>query len=221
MTAGGTTILDTLDFELPLSGISVIVGPSGAGKTTVLRLCNRLSVPTAGEILYRGASLDTIDPLHLRRRVGLVFQKPVLFGGSVSENLRVAQPEASDERLVGILESVHFPIDWLDRPTDDLSGGEAQRLCLARTLLTDPETLLMDEPTASVDPALRAGLEREVLGLAEEGVAVVWVTHDRQQMHRLANHVVAMDQGKVTYSGSPSGLTDASSGPQPLEAPHD
>ncbi|MFQ5966974.1 MAG: ATP-binding cassette domain-containing protein [Acidimicrobiia bacterium] len=203
VTSNGARILSELTLDLPTDEITVVVGPSGSGKTTLLRLCNRLSIPSGGQITYLDAPLDDLDPQELRRRVGIVFQQPVLFGGTVRDNLTVADPGATDDQLVDVLDRVHLSSAFLGRAADNLSGGEAQRLCLARTLLTEPETLLMDEPTASVDPELRRGLEEEVLGLADRGVSVVWVTHDHDQMRRLATHVVGLEKGQITYEGPP------------------
>ncbi|GBD85002.1 putative ABC transporter ATP-binding protein YbbL [bacterium BMS3Abin02] len=171
-------------------GITVIVGPSGAGKTTLLRLCNRLAVPDRGSIRFRGEDLSTMDTLALRRKVGMVFQHPVLFGGTGLDNLRVAEPSIAEPEARALFQSVGLDESFLDGAVDDLSGGEAQRLCLARTLATGPEVLLMDEPTASLDPAATERLEGLVRGL--DGVPILWVTHDVSQVRRLADEVMAI-----------------------------
>ena len=192
-----------------------MVGPSGSGKTTLLRLCNRLSVPTAGQVLFRGVPILELDPLDLRRRVGMVFQKPVLFGGTVADNLRAADPKVPKADLEEMLGRVGLPVEFLERVAEDISGGEAQRVCLARTLLTRPEVLLMDEPTASVDLAMRLGLEREAQSLADRGVPIVWVTHDHDQMRRLAGHVIALEGGRVRFQGTAEALDEW----RPVERP--
>jgi len=171
-------------------GITVIVGPSGAGKTTLLRLCNRLAVPDRGSIRFRGEDLSTMDTLALRRKVGMVFQHPVLFGGTGLDNLRVAEPSMTEPEARALFRSVGLDESFLAGAVDDLSGGEAQRLCLARTLATGPEVLLMDEPTASLDPAATERLEGLVRGL--DGVPILWVTHDVSQVRRLADEVMAI-----------------------------
>jgi putative ABC transport system ATP-binding protein len=191
---GDHMVLAGLDLEVPDQGVTILAGPSGAGKTSVLRLCNRLDVPSGGTVAYKGRPLDEMDPLSLRRRVGMVFQRPALFPGTVRENLLTAHPAGEDEVLAGALERADLPAAFLDRTGDDLSGGEAQRVCLARTLVTEPETLLVDEPTSSLDPAATLALERSILGLAAAGVPVVWVTHDRAQARRVGDrHVVLVD----------------------------
>lgn len=192
-----TTILDDVSLIIPDTGITVVLGPSGAGKSMLLRLLNRLEVPTAGEVRFRGEPVASIDPLSLRRRVGMVFQRPAPFPGSVRDNLLVADPGATDDELADALAAARLAADFLDRSADDLSGGEAQRMCLARTLVTRPEALLMDEPTSALDPEARRGLERTARRLADGGRPLVWVTHDLEQADRLADDVVVMIAGRL------------------------
>ena len=209
----GTTILDDVTIAMPKSKLTVVAGESGSGKTSLLRLLNRLDVPTSGSIRFHGEELLTLDPLTLRRRVGMVFQRPVLFGGTVRDNLLVADPEASDPAMKEGLAAVELDAHFLDRIGDDLSGGEAQRVCLARALLCEPEVLLMDEPTASLHPAASRSLEDTVQSLQRNGSAdVIWVTHDVGQIDRMAEHLVVLRSGMAIYSGDP----DSSSAQQAL-----
>ena len=176
----------------------MVVGPSGSGKSTLLRLCNRLVVPTSGVVRFRGDDVAGLDPLRLRRRVGMVFQRPTLFGGTVRDNLRVAQPDGSEDDYEEALGRAALDRSFLDRRADELSGGEAQRACFARTLVTGPEVLLMDEATSSLDAAARTTLERLACAAAREGgVPVVWVTHDEEQVARIADHVLTLEAGRV------------------------
>jgi putative ABC transport system ATP-binding protein len=193
----GATILDDVSLVIPDRGITVLLGPSGAGKSMLLRLLNRLEVPTGGEVLFRGEPVATLDPLALRRRVGMVFQRPAPFPGTVRDNLLVADPGASDDELVAVLRDARLDARFLDRSADDLSGGEAQRMCLARTLVTRPEALLMDEPTSALDPDARRRLERTARRLAADGRPLVWVTHDLAQADRLADEVLVLIDGRV------------------------
>lgn len=181
--------------------MTAVVGPSGAGKSTLLRLCNRLEVPTRGRVLFRGEDVAQLDPLGLRRRVGLVAQRPTPFPGTVAENLRVAEPHADDAAMAAVLERVELDDSFLPRPAGDLSGGEAQRVCLARTLLTGPEVLLMDEPTSSLDPHTRYALEALARAEALGGVPVIWVSHDLEQVQRIADHVVVLVKGVIVHTG--------------------
>ena len=204
VTVDGRAILDAIDLAIPARGVTVVVGPSGSGKSTLLRLCNRLVAPTGGRILFRGADLAGLDPLAHRRMVGMVFQQPTPFGGSVRDNLRVASADADDAAMRRALARAHLPAAFLDRPAGELSGGESQRACLARTLITDPEVLLMDEPTSALDGESRRALEALALELAGDGVPVVWVTHDLEQAGRLAGWVIVLEEGRVRASGEPT-----------------
>lgn len=193
--------LTNVDVTVPEGAVTVIVGPSGAGKSTLLRLCNRLEVPSTGTVLFRGSDISSIDPLHLRRRVGMVFQRPIPFPGSVRDNLLVADPGASALALTDALEQASLDISYLDRDAERLSGGETQRMCLARTLLTTPEVLLMDEPTSSLDAGPRAQLEGLTRRFCDSGLPVLWVTHDLDQARRLADHVIVLAGGRVVAHG--------------------
>ena len=205
---GGRLRLDDACGEVLGDGVTLVVGPSGAGKSTLLRCCNRLEVPTLGRVLFHGADMAGLDPLRLRRRVGMVFQRPTPFPGTVRENLQVAQPTITDTEADRMLERVGLNVEFLDREATELSGGEAQRVCLARTLVTEPEVVLMDEITSSVDPAQRHGLEQLSRALSTAGVVVVWVTHDLAQMRRIADHVLVVIDGRIAHASSIAELDD-------------
>jgi putative ABC transport system ATP-binding protein len=200
------SVLSDVSLDVPEAGVTVVVGPSGAGKSTLLRLLNRLEVPSSGSVTFRGGDVAGLDPLALRRRVGMVFQRPTLFGGTVRDNLSVAAPGLPADAYRAVLERVDLPAAFLDRPADELSGGEAQRVCLARALMAEPEVLLMDEPTSALDERPRLALERLTRALAEGGMPVVWVTHQLDQMRRLADRVVVLLDGSVVFTGTPADL---------------
>lgn len=193
----GVTVLDAVSFVVPAEGITVIMGPSGSGKSTLLRLANRLEVPTTGVVRFRGEDVAQLDPLRLRRALGMVFQQPVPFPGSGRDNLVVAAPDATDDELVALLDRVGLEADFLERDTDALSGGEAQRLCLARALAAGPDALLMDEPTSALDVDSAATIERLAVALATAGIPQVWVTHDPEQARRLASNRIELREGRV------------------------
>lgn len=199
-------ILTDITVDLPEHGITVIVGPSGSGKSTLLRLLNRLDDPVGGAITWRDEALSAMPPPTLRRQVGTIFQRAPLFEGSVLDNFRVADPEVSSERGMHVLEHVGLSAGLLDRDAATLSGGEAQRMCVARALLTRPEVLLADEPTAALDIDARIAVEGLARQLADEGIAVLWVSHDTDQVRRLADHVLAIVDGKVAAFGHLSEL---------------
>jgi putative ABC transport system ATP-binding protein len=198
----GTTALDDVTLAVRDRGITVVVGPSGAGKSMLLRLLNRLEVPTAGEIRFRGRPTGELDPLVLRRQVGMVFQRPAPFPGTVRDNLLVADPDAGDADLAAALDDAGLDAAFLDRTADELSGGESQRMCLARTLVTRPDALLMDEPTSALDPDAVRRLERTARRLADGGRPLVWVTHDLAQCRRLADEVIVLIAGRVADDGA-------------------
>jgi putative ABC transport system ATP-binding protein len=166
---------------IPPGRLTVIVGPSGAGKTTLLRLLNRLDDPDGGSVLLAGRDVRDYDVLDLRRRVQVVGQVPVTFPGTVADNIG-GDTEA-------LLARVGLNPALAAREADRLSVGEAQRMCLARSLALEPEVLALDEPTSALDTASKAGIEALIVGLAEAGLTVVMVTHDPSHAD-LADHVV-------------------------------
>jgi putative ABC transport system ATP-binding protein len=208
----GSPMLTAVDLTVQAGRLTVVVGPSGSGKSTLLRLANRLEVPSAGTVRFRGRDVGDIDPLGLRRQVGMVFQRPTPFPGSVRENLLVADAGATSEAMADVLERVGLAAPFLDRVADELSGGEAQRVCLARTLLTDPEAVLMDEPTSALDPVARSGVEAHAQDLVNDGLSVVWVTHDLRQAERLADDLVVLVDGRVAVGDDRSAYLASEAG---------
>jgi putative ABC transport system ATP-binding protein len=187
--------LDDVSLELAQDGgVTVLQGPSGSGKSTLLRLLNRLEAPDAGVVRYRGEDLAARDVLAHRREVGMVFQAPVLFPGTVGDNLAVARPADPPSEL---LERAGLSAAFLAREADTLSGGEAQRACLARALATRPRVLLMDEPTSALDPEATAVIEGLARELADAGTPVVLVSHDAAQAERVGDRIVRLSDGKV------------------------
>jgi putative ABC transport system ATP-binding protein len=170
---------------VPAGRLTVIVGPSGAGKTTLLRLLNRLDDPDTGAVLLGGQDVRHYDVLELRRRVQVVGQVPVTFPGTVAANV------GGD--TAGLLARVGLSPALAGREADRLSVGEAQRMCLARSLALGPEVLALDEPTSALDTASKAGIEELIVGLARSGLTVVMVTHDPRHTD-LADHVVNVER---------------------------
>ena len=195
---GGAAILKDVDVAVRDGGITAVVGPSGAGKSTLLRAINRLIEPTSGEAFLDGEPTSGLDPLELRRRVGMVFQIPALFGSSVEESVlygaRLSGKEADPEQL---LEMVGLDASLRGRDPQSLSVGQQQRVAIARALALQPEALLLDEPTSALDEAARSRIEELVTVLNSRlGLTMVFVTHDLSQVERVADRVVVLAEGK-------------------------
>jgi putative ABC transport system ATP-binding protein len=200
LTTDGHPRLVDVDLDLVDQAITVIVGASGSGKSSLLRLCNRLEVPTTGTVCFRGEDLEQVDVRAHRRRVGMLFQRPTPFAGTVQQNLIVADPDLDEQRSAALLDRVGLDADLLPRPADRLSGGESQRMCLARTLATGPEVLLADEATSSLDPDATRHLEALAVSLRDDGIPVLWVTQEPEQIDRIADHAIRVTKGRVTQA---------------------
>ncbi len=191
----GRTLIHGLDLTLDRGGITMVMGPNGAGKSLLLRLVHGLIAPCAGEILWGGAPVSPA----ITRRQALVFQKPVLLRRSVAANLDFvlkARGRASASTREALLARVGLAGRG-GQPARLLSGGEQQRLALARALATEPEVLLLDEPTASLDPASVQAFEAIVADVARQGTKVLFVSHDIGQARRMADDVVFIAGGWV------------------------
>lgn len=199
---GGRLVLDDVTEHLHEGRCTALVGPSGSGKSTLLRLLNRLADPDTGRVLHRGADVRDADVRELRRRVGLVAQRPTLLTAAVGAELRVGAPDLDDEAATALLARVLLPRDWLDRPTAGLSGGESQRVCLARALAVAPEVLLLDEPTSALDPASADAVDAIVRDLVAGGLSVVLVSHDLRRAAEVADDVRVLRDGRITDRGA-------------------
>jgi putative ABC transport system ATP-binding protein len=209
----GKLLVNDVSVTVEKSDVIAVIGPSGAGKSSFLRLLNRLDEPTGGTVYLDGQDYRNIPPQELRRRVGMLMQTPFLFPGTVADNIRFGPlqrgellPDATIEEL---LDRVHLP-DYAARSIDNLSGGEAQRVSLARTLANRPEILLLDEPTSALD----GGTEREVEGLIadiirEQKLTCLLVTHKIEQAQRLANRAMVMTAGRLIAFGPIREVLDA------------
>jgi putative ABC transport system ATP-binding protein len=194
----GRPVLRELGLEIG-EGSTAVLGPSGVGKSTLLRLLNRLADPDQGRVLFRGEDVRELDVLELRRRAVLVPQVPAPLPGTVAENVRfgprLAGREADVERALSLAE---LAPDYAERDAARLSVGEQQRVMLARAVALEPEMLLLDEPTSALDPDARAGVERALIDLRERvRISTVLVTHDRAQAERLATTIVELRDGRA------------------------
>ncbi|WP_245677012.1 ABC transporter ATP-binding protein [Nocardia acidivorans] len=176
---------------------AAVLGPSGAGKTTLLRLLNRFGDPGGGRILLDGIPITDLPVLPLRRRVGLVPQKPVLLTDTVADEVRVGR-QVSTERVTELLARAGLPPDFADRRCAELSGGEAQRVCLARALAVEPEVLLLDEPTSALDGAAAAHIGDLIRKHISAGGSVVLVSHDTTFVSGVADDIWYLERGKLS-----------------------
>ena len=189
---GGQELLRGLDFNCYESGVTLVMGANGAGKSLFLRSLHGL-LPAQGDVEFAGRSLR-----ETQSEQAMVFQKPTLLRRTVEQNMLFAAPEGtSTSQIDALLREVHLN-DKAKQPARRLSGGEQQRLALARALLTKPRILLLDEPTASLDPGSVLIIERLIQQAADAGVKVIFVSHDIGQAKRLASDVVFLHQGKIT-----------------------
>jgi putative ABC transport system ATP-binding protein len=199
---GATRILNDVSFSLERGGALTLVGPSGSGKSTLLRCLNRLVEPTSGTVKFNGRDIRALDPRELRRRVALVMQTPVLFDGTVGDNLRLRPADApgdfSEPRLRRALAEVGFNPDRLEEDAATLSGGERQRVTIARALLRDPQILLLDEPTSALDPPNTLLVVATIAGLRKaRGLGIVAVTHQPDLVRRLGGSLLYLVKGRI------------------------
>jgi ABC-type methionine transport system ATPase subunit len=195
-------ILNDVSFTVARGHALALVGPSGSGKSTLLRCLNRLVEPTGGTVRFEGRDIRSFDPRELRGRVALVMQTPVLFEGSIRENLRLRPAgtpgDFSEARLTRILDEVGLDGGFLDRDAMTLSGGEKQRVTIARALLRDPEALLLDEPTSALDPPNAALVIETISALRQtRRLSIVAVTHQPELVRRLGGWLLYLVKGQV------------------------
>ena len=201
----GKVLVEDVSVEVQAGEVLAVVGPSGAGKSSFLRLLNRLDEPTGGTVLVNGQDYRAISPTALRRRVGMVMQRPYLFPGTVAANIAFGPAQRGETlsaaEVALLLEQVRLS-GYQDRDVISLSGGEAQRVGLARTIANAPEAFLLDEPTSALDELAARDVEELVSDIVHErGLTCVIVTHDRSQAIRLARRTMVLESGKMVAIG--------------------
>jgi len=204
-TVPGKVLVADATFELGIGEILAIGGPSGSGKSSLLRLLNRLDEPTTGTVYLKGVDYREIPPQQLRRRVGMVLQRPFLFPGTVADNLRFGPRQRGEELSEAVLEDFLSGVllgGFASRDVTNLSGGEAQRVSFARTLANAPEVLLLDEPTSALDDDSKREVEAVIHRISRERkIPCVLVTHDVSQGLRLAQRAMLLENGRIVRSG--------------------
>lgn len=198
---GTITVLRGIQGDIPKGVILTLLGPSGSGKSTLLSLCNLLLTPDSGRVIVQDKDVREWDISELRRSVGMVFQTPTLLPGTVSDNLTIGA-KLHGQRLdypEQYLRQVGLSEDLLTRDAQDLSGGQKQRVALARTLVTKPSVLLLDEVTSALEPATVREIEELIKRIQQEQkTTILWVTHDLAQAERVGDIAWLLVDGKLT-----------------------
>jgi osmoprotectant transport system ATP-binding protein len=213
-TFGTTKAVDDISFEVNEGENMVLLGTSGCGKTTTLKMLNRLIEPNSGTIAIDGKNVQEQPAELLRRGIGYVLQNNGLFPHyTVAENIAVVpnllkwDKAKTQKRIAELLEKLHLSKDYLNIYPNELSGGQQQRIGLARALVADPPVLLMDEPFGALDNVTRSKIHAEFLALDElKRKTIIMVTHDVQEAFELADRITLMDKGKIVQIGTPADL---------------
>ncbi|WP_440955534.1 ABC transporter ATP-binding protein [Methanosarcina sp. Mfa9] len=207
---GNLQVLKDINARIERGTSTALVGPTGSGKTVMLRLIDLLEKPSSGTIYFEGkdANESGNTRLNVRRQIGMVFQKPLAFKASVYDNIAYGlkirgRKENMDERIKEILDLIGLP-NYENRNALKLSGGETQRLALARAMITDPKLLLLDEPTANLDPISKKKLEELIIKINRESeTTILMTTHDLLQGQKLADEMIILYNGEILQSGTP------------------
>jgi len=211
-TIGGNKILDDLNLQIAPGEILILLGESGCGKTTTLKLINRLIEPTEGEVFVEGKPNSSWDPIELRRHIGYVLQEAGLFPHfTVAENVSLVlrlngwDENKKRERTDEMLDLVGLdPARFADRFPHELSGGQRQRVGVARALAADPSIVLLDEPFGALDAITRTNLQKEFARLVRDlGKTAVFVTHDLREAMLLGSRIALMDKGRIVLLDTP------------------
>jgi putative ABC transport system ATP-binding protein len=201
----GKELVAGATFEVAAGEALALVGPSGAGKSSLLRLLNRLDEPTEGTVYVEGADYRSLAPRELRRRVGMVTQRPFLFPGTVADNLRFGPAQRGEVLAEPAVEELLARVGldgYAGRGVANLSGGEMQRVSVARSLANRPLVLLLDEPTSALDDAAKREVEALIQAIVrEQGLTCVLVTHDLAQAARLATRALVLERGRIVRDG--------------------
>ncbi len=210
---GEQWIVNDISLSVNRGELLGLVGASGSGKSSLLRLLNRLDEPTSGTVFLEAQDYREIPPRTLRQRLGMVTQRPFLFPGDVASNLRFGPAQRgatlTDGEVAKLLEHVGLT-GFAARNVANLSGGEQQRVSLARALANRPEILLLDEPTSALDEQAKTGIEDLIRNLVnEDHFTMILVTHDRDQARRICDRVGLIEAGRLAHLGTPAEVLHA------------
>ncbi|WP_042225299.1 ABC transporter ATP-binding protein [Oceanobacillus manasiensis] len=205
-SVNGKTILQDINGTFLEGKITTLVGPSGAGKSTLFKLCNGLASADSGDILVAGKEIDSYAPVELRRMVGFAMQDATMVDGTVYENLAMPLTlqgkELTEDKANELLKLVGLPATISDQSTKDLSGGQRQKLSIARTLVNRPSILLLDEITSSLDRVSQQDVEALIVRINKQyGTTIVWITHNLQQARTIGDYTWVMINGQLVEAG--------------------
>lgn len=206
LTKKGQSLLQNVSFEVRQGEFVGIAGPSGSGKTSLLRIINLLHSPTEGTVLYKGKDIMSYNPIQLRREVGYVLQKPYLFEGTVRDNLEypylIWKQKPNEAEITTYLAKVNLATAIFSKHSNEMSGGEQQRVAFVRSLLAKPEVLLLDEISAALDEENTLILEQLIKEEREaRNVTVLFISHNTDQLRRLAQKIIYIERGQISFSG--------------------
>ena len=219
-TAFAYQALYNINLEIMDNEITAIVGQTGSGKSTLMQLVDGLLVPTSGEIYVNGVTVtaqsNKADFTKLRRQIGFVFQFPEsqLFADTVLQDVMFGpsnlgmSPDQARKQVIDALQLLNFPSDMFDQSPFQLSGGQMRRVAIAGVLAMKPKILILDEPTAGLDPKGQYELMRLIKQLHEQGTTIIFITHQMEQVVQYADRVVALQNGKIGFDGTPRQLFD-------------
>ncbi|XP_068648585.1 ABC transporter I family member 17 [Aristolochia californica] len=210
----GTLILSAVRVDIPKGRVVGVIGPSGSGKSTFLRALNRLWEPAPGSVYMDGVDICEMDVVSLRRKVGMLFQLPALFEGTVADNVRYGPllrgTKLTDAEVAKLLAMADLDASLAAKKGNELSVGQAQRVALARTLANEPEVLLLDEPTSALDPISTQNIEDAIIKLKNtHGLTTIMVSHSVKQIQRIADIVCLLVDGKIVEIRKPNELSEA------------
>lgn len=197
----GKTILNNISVNIEQHDFISIVGASGSGKSTMLKLCSHLISPTNGSIIFKGKNFIDYSPMELRKNIAYCFQTPYLFGDTVMDNINfpfsIRNIKFDSKRVYDLFSLFHMTTDYLDKRVSNLSGGEKQRIALIRSLIFNPEVLLLDEVTSALDVNNAKIVENVIASLNKVGITVLWITHNPEQSRKYANKLLTVEAGEI------------------------
>jgi ABC-type methionine transport system ATPase subunit len=217
-TRTGSLLLDNINLTVSNNDFLAILGPSGSGKSTLLRLLNCLDSPSSGSIKFQGCPFEDLEITDLRKKIGMVFQTPVLINDTVRNNLNITRrwdktgSIFTDKELSQLLETVGLTGAFLNKDARTLSGGECQRIALAQVLLNRPQVLLLDEPTANMDPQLGRLILMTIQAIYKKyKLTVIMVSHDHRLVREFSQRIIFLFNGRIEFETTADKLNDIQS----------